>query len=845
MGRGRNFIKVLWPFLIIIFLMVGACSKMDGPLYTYTISGKVKMTVDKVDIPLHGVTITMTGGVLATAQTDVNGNYNFTNMPNGTYVLTPSLKGYTFSPSSLTAAVTAANLTVPDFTATAFVTPQYSISGTVNGDVAYGVTINLTSATIPSTTTTDVSGKFSFTGLYNGEYTITPSLTGYKFSPSSLAATVSGADVSGNNFTAAAITEPASRYSISGTVTEAVTNVAKYQVLITLSGDGSATTKTGTSGQYTFSNLVPGNYTLTASLAGYTFSQSFLTDPANIITANLTHENFTATANQTTYHQDPDVTGIWNIHMLTIGSTNKWQYRTATVDSSGNVTFSPLSCLDSAGSTTCPAGTTWAISSGVITDSGDTNMTMTGNKNFIAGTSGVKGGPNATLMILQKDITGGILRADLTIDAASFSVNAANPDFPAGTVVVLIGTEQISGTYSQTTHQFTSCTRGFNGTTAAIHSLGAQVTLIATLTADVTDTTVDHFSVNAANPDFPAGTVVVLIGTEQISGTYSQTTHQFTSCTRGFNGTTAATHSSGAQVIVAPATLTAGVTATVDHFSVNAANPDFPAGAVVVLIDKEQISCTYGTSSFTSCTRGVNGTTAKIHSSGAQVTCLVYTTGDLNNKAFVFHQLSVGSNNEWRHGEGYTSTSGSITMNSETGPNDSTNTFTGSIVLSADNNGVVTMNSADNTNFNGFNGFLADDKKTIVGTYTDNAGNYKLMIIQMTAQTYPVGALPAGTSTGHMLAGGVSPVPLWNQSSGFWAYYTATVNSTGTMALSSSVSSSASVNLNGQSFPSSINDSGTVTLAGDFHGQASDDGKFIVGTETYASGVHALIIYTK
>lgn len=48
----------------------------------------------------------------------------------------------------------------------------------------------------------DGSGNYSITGLPNASYTITPSLAGYTFSPTSRAVTVSGADVGGVNFTA-------------------------------------------------------------------------------------------------------------------------------------------------------------------------------------------------------------------------------------------------------------------------------------------------------------------------------------------------------------------------------------------------------------------------------------------------------------------------------------------------------------------------------------------------------------------------------------------------------------------------------------------------------------------
>jgi serine protease len=79
----------------------------------------------------------------------------------------------------------------------------YSITGTITtstGTALSGVTVSRGSAT----TTTNSAGVYTFTGLANGTYTITPSLSGYTFSPSSRSVTVSGANVSGQNFTGTA-----------------------------------------------------------------------------------------------------------------------------------------------------------------------------------------------------------------------------------------------------------------------------------------------------------------------------------------------------------------------------------------------------------------------------------------------------------------------------------------------------------------------------------------------------------------------------------------------------------------------------------------------------------------
>ena len=85
---------------------------------------------------------------------------------------------------------------------------SYNISGQVtsNGTGLSGVTITL-SGDGSDTKTTDRDGNYSFSGLSDGLYTVTPSMTGYTCDPSSRDINISGADVTGINFDA----EPSSQ----------------------------------------------------------------------------------------------------------------------------------------------------------------------------------------------------------------------------------------------------------------------------------------------------------------------------------------------------------------------------------------------------------------------------------------------------------------------------------------------------------------------------------------------------------------------------------------------------------------------------------------------------------
>jgi len=129
-----------------------------------------------------------------------SGSYTFTGLANGTYAITPSHTGYTFSPTSQSATVNGANVTGINFTATA--NPTFSISGTISPTAGgSGATVTLSGAASASTTA-NVSGNYTFIGLANGAYTVTPSNAGYTFTPVNQGVPINGANVSAVNFTA-------------------------------------------------------------------------------------------------------------------------------------------------------------------------------------------------------------------------------------------------------------------------------------------------------------------------------------------------------------------------------------------------------------------------------------------------------------------------------------------------------------------------------------------------------------------------------------------------------------------------------------------------------------------
>ena len=299
------------------------------------------------------------------------------------------------------------------------------------------------------TETTGADGSYSFTGLGNGTFTVTPSGGGRNFSDVSAVIEVNGTNPIAN-FEATAdsyggyggyggisgkvtLTQPvcvgpagAEKNCVTAEPNKSVFGTVLAGVTITLAGNGSGTTITDGYGGYSFSNLPDGTYTVTPSKTGYTFSPTNTT-PAITDSSSSTGNNFTATA--VTFAQG-DLTGTWRVSNLQNPLNSKWQRASITVDATGLLTFSE--CLDSAGSTSCPASTIrWTIdANGVITETSDASgiviagkdayvppltdahMTMTLNKNFIAGTS-TSGSSGYQLRIAQK-VTGAVYsNADL------------------------------------------------------------------------------------------------------------------------------------------------------------------------------------------------------------------------------------------------------------------------------------------------------------------------------------------------------------------------------------------------------------------------------------------------
>ena len=236
--RGRRL------FLASLALLTAAACPSSPT--SHTVSGAVSGAI------VDGVTITLSGpnGTKNTT-TSNGGQYAFVNLQNGNYTLTPSKDGYKFTPPSMSVVLSDADANNRNFTSTLSV--LYTISGTVYGDVTYGVTIALSGAS-NGTTTTSTGGSYTFTNLSNGVYTLTPSANGFRFLPESRTLTLSGANAVDNDFASG--------------------NPPTYGLTVAKSGSGTVTAKGLDCGSSCFVEVFSGTkVSLTATAAsGFSFS---------------------------------------------------------------------------------------------------------------------------------------------------------------------------------------------------------------------------------------------------------------------------------------------------------------------------------------------------------------------------------------------------------------------------------------------------------------------------------------------------------------------------------------------------------------------------------------------
>lgn len=256
------------------------------------------------------VILKYTDGIARTVTSGANGAYSLLVSDGWSGSVTPAKTGYIFSPASRSYTNVLASLTNQNYTAT----PLRAISG--NAGVA-GATLSYLDGTI-KTVTANSNGAYTLQVPSGWSGNVTPSKTGYTFSPVKRTYTNVTANLSKQNYTATPIT-----YSISGNA-----GVGGAQLSYT---DGVLKSVTSDAqGAYSFQVSYNWSGTVTPAKTGYTFSP--VNKSYTNVKANKTAQNYVATAITYTISGNAGVNGA--LLRYTDGST-----KVITADVNGDYTI--------------------------------------------------------------------------------------------------------------------------------------------------------------------------------------------------------------------------------------------------------------------------------------------------------------------------------------------------------------------------------------------------------------------------------------------------------------------------------------------------------------------------
>ena len=227
---------------------------------TASIIGSV--TVERAG--LSSVTVRLSGMSDASTQTDASGQFAFTQLRAGSYRI--ELSGFSadvsFSSSAHDVTLGVGETESRSFDGTYVRTAGIQGRVAVEGQGLSGVTVNLSGVGPARIATTDAAGQYAFNELRAGVYQVGISgfsADDYEFSQTSQSVTVALGQTANVPFDGTRLRTA----GISGQV--AVDGQGIGGVMVALSGAAQATDTTNTQGQYGFSGLAAGTYTVTIS----------------------------------------------------------------------------------------------------------------------------------------------------------------------------------------------------------------------------------------------------------------------------------------------------------------------------------------------------------------------------------------------------------------------------------------------------------------------------------------------------------------------------------------------------------------------------------------------------
>jgi hypothetical protein len=192
MGRSEHFQRLslyaqraaLWTGACLLAALTSGCAGTVHPAgnavtqtpaaQTFGISGSVSSATGG-----SGAVVTLSGAATATATANSAGAYSFSGLPAGTYAVTPSNTGFTFSPTTQSTTITTANIAGLNFTATASTGQTHSVAltwtastSTVSGYNIYRSTLSgsgytkLNSSLVASLSYSDTTAQSGTTYFY-------------------------------------------------------------------------------------------------------------------------------------------------------------------------------------------------------------------------------------------------------------------------------------------------------------------------------------------------------------------------------------------------------------------------------------------------------------------------------------------------------------------------------------------------------------------------------------------------------------------------------------------------------------------------------------------------------
>jgi len=332
--------------------------------------------------------------------------------------------------------------------------PQtWTISGSVSPPAsAAGTTLTLQGPS-SATTSPDTSGNYSFTGLANGSYTITPAKSGVTFSPASQSIAINGASQSGVNFTINAAAGPTLQ---SITITATSASIAK--------GTSDQFTATGTFSDGSTQNLTNSVTWNSSSTTNASINPSGLATGLAAGSSNITASQSGVNSNTFVLNVTAAV-----LRTITINGVSASIAKGTTDQFTATGTFSDGSTQNLTNSVTWSSSNT---ATATISAAGLAAGLAVGTTNITA----VQGGVTSNVLALS--VTSATLKS-ISISAAGLSIAVGTSDQFTAT-----------GTFSDGTTQNFTTTVAWNSSNAAVATISSSglATAIAIGSASISAT---------------------------------------------------------------------------------------------------------------------------------------------------------------------------------------------------------------------------------------------------------------------------------------------------------------------------------------------------------------------